>query len=308
MENKIKTIFFGTHDFAANILQGLIDSPLFEIALVVTQPDQPVGRKQVLTPPAAKILAEKHGLTVDQPESLKNFQFSTGDFELAIVAQYGRIIPKNLVEAPKYGTLNVHTSLLPKYRGAAPIQTAIMNGEAETGVTIMKMDEGMDTGPILLQKRIAIHPDETYLDLDKRLASIGCEALLETIPPFISRELVPTPQNNEEATYTRILTREDGQINWQNSEKEIYNQYRGLTPWPGIWTTLEEKRLKLLKIRPTDEILSPGLVSIQGNRILIGAGEKSVEVLSLQLEGKPAMEAKVFVNGYKDIDGKILKV
>lgn len=312
----ISTIFFGTHDFAVTILQGLIDSGLFDVQLVITQPDKPVGRKKELTPPPVKILAEKYGIKVEQPESLKNFKFSgytdasgvqISNFKLSICAQYGLLIPEKILNAPKNGTLNIHTSLLPKYRGASPIQSALINGETETGVTIMKMDKGLDTGPILLQKSLKIEPEDTYLDLDKKLSKMGLLALLEAVPSYVLGELQPTGQNNDEVTFCKQFTREDGKIDWNKTADEIYNLYRGLTPWPGVWTTWEDKRLKLLKIKKSNLEIKPGVVKIENNNIYIGTSKKSIEVLELQLEGKQKMDAKQFINGYGQIDNEKLK-
>lgn len=300
---KIKTVFFGTQKFAEHILQGLIDSPFIEVVLVITQADQPVGRKQILTSPEAKILAEKNNIRVLQPETLKGFEFPFTDFDLSVVAQYGRIIPERLLTVPKYKTLNVHTSLLPKYRGASPIQFALCSGETETGVTIMQMDKGMDTGPILLQQKLAIDPNDTYTDLDKKLAVLGIKLLLETIPGYIDGTIVPQTQNDTEATYTKILTRDDGHIDWNHSAGEIYNQYRGLSPWPGVWTMWGDKRLKLLEVKPAEITLPPGQVALQNGKIFIGTDQSSLEIFSLQLEGKPVMDAKTFSNGYQSIHG-----
>lgn len=298
---KIKTVFFGTHEFACTILQDLLDSPLVEVTTVVTQPDEPVGRKQILTPPPVKILAEKNHISVVQPVSLKSFDFSPFVSDINIVAQYGKLIPKSIIEAPRFGTLNVHTSLLPKYRGASPIQFALLQGEKETGVTIMKMDEGMDTGPILLQKKIPILPDETYLELDARLAHVGGKALLEALPLFAEGTLQPQAQNNAEATLTKLLSREDGKIDWRKNAEEIYNRYRGLTPWPGVWTMWNGKRIKLTTMRLHNENFPAGTVVSKNGALYIGTGNQSVEILNLQMEGKPVMDAKSFINGYKSI-------
>ena len=299
----ISTIFFGTHDFAATILQSLIDSPTVSVEMVITQPDRPVGRKQEVQKSPVKILAEKNNIIVEQPESLKNYELRTKNCELNIVAQYGLLIPKNIINAPAHGTLNVHTSLLPKYRGASPIQSAIMDGETETGVTIMKMDEGLDTGPILLQKSLNIEPDDTYPELDKKMAKIGSEALLEAIPPYIEGGLQPAVQDNSKATVCKQLSRDDGLVDWSKSADEIYNLYRGLTPWPGIWTMLEGKRLKLLKIKPADENIEAGSIKTNNGKMYIACGKKSIEVLELQLEGKKAMSANNFLTGHRNIDG-----
>ena len=233
-------------------------------------------------------------------------------YELGITAQYGGLIPKHILEAPTHGILNVHTSLLPKYRGASPIQSAILNGDKETGVTIMKMDEGLDTGPILLQKKVSIGPDETYPELEAGLAKLGSEALLEAIPLYVNSELVPQPQDNAHATFCKQLTREDGRIDWQLSAQEIYNQYRGLTPWPGVWTVWNEKRLKLLEIKGTGqrEVTSTqlqGTITTENDKIFVQTGNGQIKIIELQLEGKKAMDAKTFLMGNRDFDGATLE-
>ena len=298
----IKTVFFGTHTFATTILQALIDDPRVSVALVITQPDKPVGRKKILTPPPVKLLAEKRGIPVEQPKSLKNFALADG-LDVGVTAQYGLLIPKSILEAPRMGILNVHTSLLPKYRGASPIQTALIHGNAETGVTIMKMDVGLDTGPILLQHSIAIDPDETYPMLDAKLAPLGAKALLEALPAYVAGDLQPKAQDESQVSHCSQFSREDGRVDWSRSATEIYNQYRGLTPWPGIWTRLGEKRLTLLAIRPANSAGDEGVISVQDARIFVGAKSGSVEILELQLEGKIAMTVTQFlagspINGY----------
>lgn len=302
---KYSVIFFGTHEFAVTILKKLLAAENIEVVHVITQPDEPVGRKHILTPPPIKILAASKNIPVSQPTSLKSFVLPVTEtpVDLHIVAQYGKIIPKNIIEAPKFGTLNVHTSLLPKYRGASPIQFALVHGETETGVTIMKMDEGMDTGPTLLQKKISIFPDETYLELNDRMADLGATALLETIPQYIDGTLKPVLQNENEATLTKLLSREDGKIDWTKTSQQIYNQFRGLTPWPGIWTTFEGKRLKLLTLRPSEKNLLPGVIGSENNLIYIGTSHGSIEVHELQLEGKNPLSAKDFLSGYQHFVG-----
>lgn len=299
--DKISVVFFGTHEFAVTILQGLLDNPFFDVKLIITQPDRPVGRKQEIQSSPVKLLAQKFNIPINQPESLKNYELLAIGYELSIVAQYGLLIPKSIVEAPKYGTINVHTSLLPKYRGASPIQSALINGETKTGVTIMRMDEGLDSGPILLQKEINILPDETYLDLDSRLAHLGVEALNESIPEYISDNLKPRTQDESQVTVCKKLSRDDGKIQWNKTAQEIYNQYRGLTPWPGIWTMWEDKRLKLLNIRPCDKQVEPGKVLIQHDILYIGTSDASIEILELQLEGKSVMNSKTFLSGYRKL-------
>ncbi len=301
-QNSIKTVFFGTHNFAVTILQGLLDNPLFDVDLVITQPDRPVGRKKELTPPPVKILAEKNNIKIDQPASLKNYELPAG-YDLFIVAQYGLLIPESIINTPTYGTINVHTSILPKYRGASPIQSALLAGEKTTGVTIMQMDVGMDSGDIILQKEINILPNETYLELDERMAHLGVAGLNESIPQYISGELKPAKQDESLATFCKKLSREDGKIDWEKTTEEIYNKYRAFTPWPGIWTTWEDKRLKFLSTKPSEKIIEPGKVVIENDILYIGTHDSSLEILELQLEGIPKMSAETFVNGYLDING-----
>ncbi len=304
--NKTKIVFFGTHEFAAFILQGLIDFPFFEVVLVVTQADQPVGRKQVLTPPLTKVIAQKHKIPVVQPETLKNFDFPIKDFDLSVVIEYGRIIPERLLSIPKYKTINIHPSLLPLYRGPTPIQAALIHGDDKTAVTIMQMDASMDTGPILLQKEITVDPDDTFSTLRDKLMPLALDALIETIPNFIDGSIKPKAQNNTLATYCKLLEREDGKIDWNKTTDEIYNHYRALSPWPGTWTMLNGKRLKLLEIKPSINHLYPGKLSLDKKGIFIGTKNASIEVISLQIEGKAEMDAKTFVNGNKIINGALL--
>ena len=303
---KTKIVFFGTHEFAAYILQGLIDFPFFEVALVVTQPDQAVGRKQILTPPLTKVIAQKHKIPVVQPETLKNFDFPIHEFDLSVVIEYGRIIPERLLSIPKYKTINIHPSMLPLYRGPTPIQAALLAGDSKTGVTIMQMDATMDTGPILLQKEIPIDPDDTFNTLREKLMPLALDALIESIPAFIDASIKAKAQNNTLAKYCKMLEREDGKIDWSQTTQKIYNHYRALTPWPGTWTMLNGKRLKLLEIKPSTNHLYPGKLSLDKKGIFIGTKDASIEVMSLQLEGKSEMTAKVFVNGNKTIDGTLL--
>ncbi len=304
--NAISTVFFGTERFAATILEGLLNDPQFAIKLVITQPDRPVGRHQEITPTPVKLIAEKYKVPFLQPESLKNFSFED-TFDIGIVAQYGLIIPEHILQAPTHGLVNTHTSLLPKYRGASPIQSALMNGEKETGVTIMQMDKGLDTGPILLQKKIGIAPNDTYELLDVKLATPALEGLKEAVPAFISGTLTPTPQNEAEATMCRPLSRDTGKIVWSETAEHIHNLFRGTYPWPGTWTLWEGKRLKLLQIEITNEkSLKPGEVRVDGTTLAIGTGDGTVHVETLQLEGKKAMDTKTFLTGFRKIHQAVL--
>jgi methionyl-tRNA formyltransferase len=300
-------VFFGTDEFAAQTLEALANAKGFEVVSVVTQPDRPVGRKQELEKPPVKIVAEKYNIPVEQPESLKNYSLPTTNYSLNIVYRYGLIIPQNILNIPTHGTINIHPSLLPKYRGPSPIQTAIMNGDNETAITIMLMDEKMDHGPILAQEKFAINPDDTYQTLSERMTPRVNEILLQTIPSFLSGEIKPQPQDDSVATVTKILSRDDGKIDWSKSASEIYNQYRALTPWPGVWTMWEGKRLKLLGLVPSPlRRGTKGEVSLDAGRIYISCSDGSLEVTELQLEGTKPMDAKTFLSGYRNIQGETL--
>jgi len=299
---KVKTIFFGTQHFAATILQGLLNSDIVSVEMVFTQPDRKTGRKQIVEESPVKKLARKYNLKIEQPESLKGYMLHAMGYELGIVAQYGLIIPKTIIDSFPQGMINVHGSLLPKYRGASPIQTAIVNGEKETGVTIMLMDEKMDHGPILSQKELPIDPNDTFTALADKMAAVGSKLLLDTIQKYIAGEIAPQAQDHEKATFTKLLTKEDGLVDFNRTNDEIYNQYRGLTPWPGIWTVLNGKRLKLLKIAKKDKSLSAGQVVTEEKKIFIGCAQGSIEVFELQLEGRAAMNAATFLSGYGTIN------
>jgi methionyl-tRNA formyltransferase len=293
----IKTIFFGTHTFATVILQALFDDPAIQVSLVITQPDKPVGRKKVMTPPPVKTLAIALGIPVVQPQSLKGFELPD-TYDIGVTAQYGLLVPKHILETPTHGILNVHTSLLPKYRGASPIQSALISGETQTGVTIMNMDVGLDTGPILLQKSLSITPDDTYEILDQKLATIAAPALIEALKAYIAGTLAPTSQDDTKATHCYQFCRDDGRVDWNQSTTTIYNLYRGLTPWPGIWTTIDGKRLKLLDISPSDSSIPAGTIAYDHDTIYIGTSDASVVIRQIQIEGKPVMTASQFVQGY----------
>ncbi|MEK7131755.1 MAG: methionyl-tRNA formyltransferase [Patescibacteria group bacterium] len=299
MSDAVKTVFFGTQDFAATILQGLLDSDIVSVEMVFTQPDRKTGRKQIVEESPVKKLAKKYNLKIEQPESLKSYQLQAMGYELGIVAQYGLIIPKKIIDSFPKGMINVHGSLLPKYRGASPIQAALVNGETSTGITIMLMDERVDHGPILSQESMDIDPNDTYTSLASKMAVVGSKLLLNTLTKYLSDEISPQTQIHEQATFTKLLSKNDGKIDFNKPAEEIYNLYRGLTPWPGIWCDRDGKRLKLLKIALSNKTLPSSKTLIENKRIFIGCGQKSIEVLELQLEGKGVMDAATFLNGYK---------
>jgi methionyl-tRNA formyltransferase len=298
----INIAFFGTHEFAATILEGLLNNPSILVKTVFTQPDRKVGRKQVLEESPVKKLATQQNLHIQQPNSLKEYTLEPNNYTLAVVAQYGLIIPQHIIDAFPKGMINVHGSLLPKYRGASPIQAALMAGEQTSGVTIMIMDALVDHGPILAQQSLFITPDDTFTSLAQKMATEGSTLLLNTLPKYVQGEIVPQTQDHGQATFTKLLSKEDGRIDFSKSAEVIYNLFRGLTPWPGIWCLWDNKRLKLLAIDPTKKTIPPGEVLIENKHIYIGCGENSIEILELQLEGKNPMSAEVFANGYKNFN------
>ncbi len=297
----ISVVYFGTYHFSAHILESLINSGEFEVKLVITQPDRPVGRKKEIQASPVKLVAQKHNLRIDQPETLKNYILSD-IADLNITCQYGLIIPKNVLEIATRGSINVHTSLLPKYRGASPIQSVLINGEKETGVTIMLMDEKMDHGDILRQQKTIIDPEDTYETLNQKLLDIAPELLITTAKDYIANKISSQIQAHEEATFCKEFTRDDGKINWDKTANQIHNLYRGLTPWPGIWTEYAGKRLKLLDVKSSSKNVQLGKIVADQNQLFAGCGQDtSIEITKIQLEGKKPMTAKEFINGFKNI-------
>src|SRR5215207_7046376 len=257
----LRIIFMGTPPLAASVLDALLLEPTFNVVAVVTQPDQPRGRDLKLQPSAVKELALAKNLPVMQPARARDEQFIDEvralSPELIAVAAYGQILPQKLLDLPQHGCLNVHTSLLPKYRGAAPIQWAILNGDPETGVTIMKMDAGLDTGAIVSEERTAITPEDNSQTLHDRLAQLGGALLVKTIPDFVAGKIIPQPQPAEGASYARKIKKEDGRLDWSQPARVLWNCVRGLTPWPGTYTFLPRTPapmlLKILRAEPIEQ-------------------------------------------------------
>ena len=277
----LKIIFIGTPEFGATVLEELIKGG-FPPILVITETDKPSGRKQAITPPPVKITAQKYDIPVLQPKNIKNLDLEIKNLkpDLGILAAYGQILPKNILEIPKFGFLNVHPSLLPKYRGATPVQSAILNGDKETGVTIMLMDEGIDTGPILSQKKTEIGPNETFQELHDRLAILGSELLVDAIHDWIRGQMKVEPQDDDKAVYTKILKREDGLIDWRKSPRELDGHIRALNPWPGAYAIQDKKRIKVLKAK------------LENGKLIIE---------QVQPEGKKPMSYKDFLRGNKNL-------
>jgi methionyl-tRNA formyltransferase len=290
----------GTPDFAVPCLERLIEAG-HEIAAVFSQPDKPRGRKMILTPPEVKVCALKHGLTVYQPKSLRNDEAMELIKEIApdciVVAAYGKILPKAMLDLPKYGCINVHGSLLPKYRGSAPIQWSVINGEKETGVTIMQMAEGVDTGDMLYQKAIPIGIDDTAESMFEKLSDLGGEMIVEALDLLEEGKLTPIKQDETLATHAPMLNKEIAVIDWNKSALEVHNLVRGLYSWPIAQTTLHGKKLKIYRTAVGKGSGEAGTV-ISTSPLTIACGEGAVVIEELQLEGKKRMDAKAFLIGH----------
>ena len=308
----------GTPELARAILQALIACSDFQVIAVVTQPDRPKGRDLKLQASPVKELALHHRLPVLQPERARNEDFIETlrglPADLAAVAAYGQILPKSILDLPRFGCLNVHTSLLPKYRGAAPIQWAILNGEIETGVTIMKMDAGLDTGPILTQEKTPIHSEDTAQSLHDRLAQLGAQLLVRTIPDYVAGKIQPQPQPAEGASYAPKIKKQDGEIDWTKPARTIWNRVRGLVPWPGAFTHLRnqaEGPPHLLKIWQTEIADDSGrhgeILQADKGGIVVGCGRGSLRILVLQREGGRRLSAQEFLAGHPLQPGEFLR-
>jgi methionyl-tRNA formyltransferase len=304
-------VFCGTPAFAVPTLEKLVDAG-FTMNLVVTQPDKPRGRGMQVTWSPVKHRALELGLPILQPDKIKsNDEFRTRLSALKpqaiIVVGYGRLIPQWMIDLPPLGNLNLHASLLPKYRGAAPIQWAIANGETQTGVTTMRIDIGLDTGDILLQKEISIVPLDTAETLAPRLAAVGADLMVETLRGLQARTIHPRPQDHAKATMAPILKKEDGQIDFRRPAAEILNRLRGFQPWPGAFTTLRGKNLQVWNAVSLQRALPVGELLVEADRLFVGCGTGTVlELLEVQAEGKKRMPARDFVHGYRPSTGERL--
>jgi methionyl-tRNA formyltransferase len=306
----MRLVFCGTPGFAVPTLQAL-RSAGHSIELVLCQPDRPSGRGLALTVPPVKQAALEAGIEVLQPEKIRTnaelqTRLETIRPDAIIVVAYGRLIPRWMLDLPRYGNLNLHGSLLPKYRGAAPIQWAVANGETVTGVTTMRLDEGMDTGDMLLRRELPIGPADTAEDLFPRLAALGAPLMVETLAGLEAGTIQAQKQDNSLATSAPMLTREDGRVDPAHSAGTIYNRWRGFQPWPGAWTTVRGKKLTLHRLAP---VLSAhrsesGIFRVDGDRLFFTAGDGSnLEVTELQLEGKRRMPAADLLRGHGVADG-----
>jgi methionyl-tRNA formyltransferase len=312
-----RVVFMGTPQFAVPSLRALAGGP-YSIT-VVTQPDRPAGRGGRLTPPPVKVLADELGLPVMQPASLKDAEFRTRLAELqprvTVLVAYGEYVAPSLLDLPERGSVNLHPSLLPRWRGSTPIQSAILAGDRETGVTIIRMDRGLDTGPIIAQRRVEILPGEAHPQLSERLAEIGAALLAETLPKWLAGEIEAVPQRDDLATLTHTFTKEDGVIDWSLPAEGIALRVRALQPWPGTYTYWQDRMLKIIAARPYTSTAAAnepsGTVSVAqqpggGRPVIVSTGEGSVELLEVQLAGKAAREARALLVGYPQIVGSVL--
>jgi len=304
-------VFCGTPRFAVPTLEKLVDAG-FRVHLVVTQPDRPKGRGLELVQSPVKQSALRLNFSITQPDRIKindefRAQLTAFKPDAIIVVGYGRIIPQWMLDLPPLGNINLHASLLPKYRGAAPIQWAIANGETVTGVTTMRIDAGLDTGDILQQRELPIALDDTAETLAPRLASIGADLVVETLRRLQTGTIHPRPQDNTLATLAPILKKEDGVVDFSHSADDIFNRIRGFQPWPGAHTKFRGKTLQIIKARPATDALPPAELHAKADRLVVGcAHNTSLELLEIQLEGKKRTSAADFVHGYRPIPAEKL--
>ncbi|MDV2885326.1 methionyl-tRNA formyltransferase [Alkalihalophilus pseudofirmus] len=300
----MKIVFMGTPDFSVPVLRQLVMDG-YNIAACITQPDRPVGRKKVMTPPPVKVEAMKHGIPVLQPERIRNqeeIERVLGyEPDLVVTAAYGQILPNDILEKPAYGCINVHASLLPKYRGGAPIHQSIIDGEKETGITIMYMVEKLDAGDILTQVRVPILEEDHVGSMHDKLSAAGAKLLSKTIPALIKGEITPQKQDETKVTFARNITREMEKMDWSKTGEELYNQVRGLNPWPVAFTTLQQKPLKVWrakKVIVATEHESGTVIEIRDDSFVVATGNQTaLEIMELQPSGKKRMTAEDFLRG-----------
>jgi methionyl-tRNA formyltransferase len=308
-----RAVFFGTPEFAVTVLQALLspDSPV-EVALVVTQPDRPVGRSLKLQAAPVKEIAADHGVPVRQPLSLRRptmiSSITEVGAEVGIVVAYGRILPTELLNAFPHGCLNVHGSILPRWRGAWPIGAAIQAGDTETGVTIMRLDAGMDTGPVLATRARPLSSEATTASLSPVLASDGAALLCEVLPTYLGGEIKPVPQDDARATWCRLVAKADGVIDWSRPAAELDRHVRAMDDWPGAWTTWAGRRLvvRAATVAPAGDYGQPGQVRVMGATVTVATGAGALALRTIQVEGRGPVEAAAFARGQRSFNGSVL--
>ncbi len=303
----MKLIFFGTSEFAVPILQAIRNMPDWNILLVVSEPAKPQGRRQeIIDTPVARYSKET-GLNLATPDDLSKVNWAEYKADVAVVVSYGRILSKEIISLPVFGMVNIHPSLLPKLRGASPIQSVLAQGLSETGVTLMVIDEKMDHGPILSQEVFSVGADDTYLTLEPKLAELGAKIIIRDLPKYVLGEIKPREQNHSQATFTKLIKKENGLIDWSKPAEDIYNQWRAYLKWPGVYTFFKNKfvkqtRLKLIKIEkcPTPRVgHKPGEVFIdESKNLCVACHTGAIKIIKLQPEGSKILTAQEFLNGY----------
>lgn len=308
----MRVVFMGTPDFAVPSLQALHENG-YDVTLVVTQPDKPQGRKQTLTPSPVKEYAVANNIPVYQPLSMRIQEsydaIAAEKPDFIIVIAFGKILPQTILDIPKYACINVHGSLLPRYRGAAPIQWSVLNGDEKTGVTTMLMDAGIDTGDILLQEETPIEPNETAGELFDRLAALSAPVLLKTLKMYANGQIEPQKQNDDEADYVGILKKENALIDWSKDAKTLHDHVRGMNPWPVAFTKLNGKTLKIYAACVSDHVFGHdiGEVTVRNGQLFVRCGNNScLRILSLQAEGAKRMDTDVFLRGRPITDKTLL--
>ena len=295
----MRVIFFGTPVFALPTLKSLLRSE-HEILGVITQPDKRKGRSSVPVAPPVKVLALEKSIQVYQPRTIKDPSFmkqlSQQNPDVIVVIAYGKILPPSILHLPSYGCINVHASLLPRYRGAAPIQWALINGEQTTGMTTMLMDEGLDTGPVLLQKETEIMNDDTFETVSRRLSEMGAVLLMETLKGLNDRSLKPVPQKGT-PSLAPPLRKEDGKLDWTKTAREIFHFVRGMYPWPAAYCYLNNERIKIIKVKALEGTGLAGRIEKAEREIIVGTGDGFISIVELQPEGKKRMTAASFLAG-----------
>jgi methionyl-tRNA formyltransferase len=300
---KLKGIFMGTPESAVPAL--LEFNSLVDLKLVVTRKDKPKGRKRVLTPPPVKVAAQNLSIQVEQPEKIKN----NNEFfsilkeinpDIILVVAYGKILPEKILNLPRFGCLNIHYSLLPKYRGAAPVNFALLNGEEETGVTIMKMDKGLDTGPVISSQSLKININDTAEYLLGKLSETSCKLLKNTLFKYVEGEIIPQKQNEENASYAPLMKKEDGLLDFNKNKLEVHNKIRAFSPWPGTYTYLNTKKFKIIKTvfdNISYKLEKPGTVIKHGKKVYVACKDGYLNIDTIQPESKKAMNATACLNG-----------
>jgi methionyl-tRNA formyltransferase len=308
----VRVVFMGTPEFAVPSLQKLIQTQT--VVGVVTQPDRPAGRGRKLRPSPVKVAAETAAVPLYLPKSLRSEESAAPlriwQPDVIVVAAFGQILRPHVLNLPPYGCINVHASLLPRWRGASPIQHAIMAGDSETGITLMRMDEGLDTGPIYVQEPVPIRVNDTASTLHDRLAELGAELLGRHLDDIVAGNVAAVEQNDDLATYAPLIKKEAGQLDWQRSSVELDRHVRAMTPWPGAFTSWQGERLKILACQPTQKGLSaaqPGEVFSRNDTVLVQTGDGALQLDELQLAGKRAMRVSDFIRGRPDFLGTVLR-